>query len=99
MEYACVPLTWLSFGFRAAMTQILAPDSAVLAVTNRVRNTHSLWNHDLEAMWRPISVFTIPGHTLLTTTRGLVGDNKPSVRLYVCLLRIVIRLGRWGEEG
>lgn len=76
------------------MTQILAPDSAVLAVINRVRNTQSSWNHDLEAIWRPISVFTIPGHTLLTTTRGLVGDNKPSVSPDVCLLPIVIGLGR-----
>lgn len=75
------------------MTQILAPESAVLAVIKRVRLTKSSWNHDLEAMWRPISVFTIPGHTLLTTTRGLVADNKPSVSPDVCLLRIVIRLG------
>lgn len=76
------------------MTQILAPDSAVLAVVNRVRKTQSLWNHDLEAMWRPMSVLTIPGHTLLTTTRGLVGDNKPSVSPDVCLLRIAIGVGR-----
>jgi hypothetical protein len=26
-----------------------------------------------------MSVLTIPGHTLLTTTRGLVGDDKPLV--------------------
>lgn len=72
------------------MTQILAPDSAVLAVVNIVRKTQSSWNHDLETMWRPMSVLTIPGQTLLTTTRGLVGDHKPSVSPDVCLLQIAI---------
>ena len=67
------------------MTQILAPESAVLAVINRVRKTQSSWNHDLEAIWRPISVLTIPGHTLLTTTRGLIGIiTRQSAQICVC---------------
>ena len=61
------------------MTQILAPESAVLAVVNKVRYTQRLWNHDLEAMLRPMSVLTMPGHTLLTMTRGLVEVSKPSM--------------------
>lgn len=73
-----LPLTCSSFGFRAAMTQILEPESAVLAVINRVRETQSEWNHDLEAMRRPMSVLTIPGHTLFTMTRGLDGVTNAS---------------------
>lgn len=57
------------------MTRILAPESADLAVTNRVIQVQSAWNHDLEAMCWPMSVLTIPGHKLLTMTRGLIGGG------------------------
>lgn len=46
-------------------------------------------------MWRPMSVLTMPGHTLLTTTRGL--DQEVSNRQSspdMCLPRIVMGVNR-----
>jgi hypothetical protein len=71
------------------MTQILKPEPDDLEVITRVIQTQNAWIHVLEAIWRPMSVLTIPGHTLLTMTRGLFVDDKPSVRL-----RIAIGAGR-----
>lgn len=79
------------------MTQILAPESADLAVMSRTIKVKSACSHDLSAMWRPMSVLTIPGHTLLTRTRGLVlGNEEKTVShnlRWVVLLRIVRRGG------
>lgn len=40
-----------------------------------VRYTQRWWNHDREAMLWPMSVSTIPGHTLLMTMRALDGEE------------------------
>jgi hypothetical protein len=66
------------------MTQILAPESADLAVITRVIQTQNAWIHDLEEMLRPMSVLTMPGHTLLTMTEGLFAKtNRQSNQKYI----------------